>query len=118
MWSNGINPIMGIIPACQDHFDFKNFSCIRAPIDHYAVIKGTPLGSKGALSRDYTPIHIPNTNLKFHDNPRIVLSNGLSKFNCQMHIGDKKLVEYKCLPGVIEYWVMTANGWAIHDQVI
>ena len=62
-------------------------------------------------------ISIPNTNLKFNDNPRIVLSNGITKFNAQTHQGETKLVEYKCLPGVVEYWVMTADGWAIHDQV-
>lgn len=59
MWSTGIDPIMGAIPECKDHFDSKNFSVVCAPIDHYAVIKGIPLGSKGSLTRDYKPIHIP-----------------------------------------------------------
>lgn len=42
MWPTGINSITGIIPACQDNFDSDNFSIIRAPIDHYSVIKGNP----------------------------------------------------------------------------
>lgn len=43
MWSTRFNPITGIIPACQDHFDSDNFSKVKAPIDHYARLKkGSP----------------------------------------------------------------------------
>jgi hypothetical protein len=61
-------------------------------------------------------ITIENSTLQFSDNPRIVLSNGLVKHNCQIHQGERKLVEYPCLK-TIELWIMTEDGWAIHDQV-
>lgn len=58
---NSIDVLTGIIPArpaYEDH-EFPELFTFKAPIDHYAVIKGIPLGSKGSLTRDYNPIHIP-----------------------------------------------------------
>jgi len=58
---DSIDVLTGIIPARPEYEDheYAEFFTFKAPIDHYAVIKGIPLGSKGSLTRDYKPIHIP-----------------------------------------------------------
>ena len=55
------NALSGVIPLCADHFDFKDFSIVQKPIDHYSGIKGNgPCGKPGTSTRAYNPPVIPN----------------------------------------------------------
>jgi len=59
---DGINILTGIVPGTDNvNYRYNDYDCISTvfAIDHNAVIKGVPLGSKGSLTRDYTPIRIP-----------------------------------------------------------
>ena len=75
---------------------------------------------KGETPLMESPVNVPGTikinNLVFMDVPRVHIP--VQIMPGQKYATSQKVVEYKCLPGVVELWRFNTDGWDIFDKVI